>query len=428
MYDWAITGMWAVVVATVFPIYFQSVAAADLPPTQATQYFATATTLGMVIIGLLAPIMGAVTDYLPVKKKMLTAFMALGVASSILLFFVEQGDWFLGLVLFILVNMGANGSTVFYDSLLPHIAREEEMDRVSSGGFAVGYLGAGLLLTGCLVLIAQPTWFGIPEGSTLPARLSFVAVGVWWGLFTIPLLLRVSEPVPVLDPSRDPGSGIVRSAVARLMATLRDLRGYRNAFLMLVAFLIYNDGIGTVIRMAAIYGAELGIDSSALIGAVVMVQFVGVPATFLFGMLAGRVGTRPAIFAGLVLYLCIVLLAFVMRTAFHFYLLAFLVGLVQGGTQGLSRSLFATMIPRSKSGEFFGFFAVMEKFSGMAGPAIIAVTIAWTGSSRLGILSVAVFFLVGGALLALVRVEEGRSHARGEELRIRERARTPSLL
>lgn len=428
MYDWAITGMWAVVVATVFPIYFQSVAAVELPPARATQHFATATTLGMVIIGLLAPIMGAMTDYLPVKKKMLSAFMALGVAASILLFFVEQGDWFLGLVLFILVNMGANGSTVFYDALLPHIAQEEEMDRVSSGGFAVGYLGAGLLLTGCLVLITQPGWFGIPEGSTLPARLSFVAVGVWWGLFTIPLLLRVSEPVPVLDPSRDPGTGILRSSVARLTATLRDLRGYRNAFLMLVAFLIYNDGIGTVIRMAAIYGAELGIDSGALIGAVVMVQFVGVPATFLFGMLAGRVGTRPAIFAGLMLYLCIVLLAFAMQTAFHFYLLAFLVGLVQGGTQGLSRSLFATMIPRSKSGEFFGFFAVMEKFSGMAGPAIIAVTIAWTGSSRLGILSVAAFFLVGGGILALVRVEEGRSHARREERRILERARTPSLL
>jgi MFS transporter, UMF1 family len=209
--------------------------------------------------------------------------------------------------------------------------------------------------------------------------------------------------------------GTVSFALHRIIATFRSLRSYRNAFLLLVAYLIYGDGIGTIIRMAAIYGAELGLAQGHLIGAIVMVQFVGVPFTFLFGTLAGRLGTKRALFLGLLVYTAITVLGYFMTTALHFWALAFLVGTVQGGTQALSRSLFASMIPAYKSGELFGFYGVMDKFAGMMGPTVMGLVATATGSTRLGILSVVAFFVVGGALLFMVDEEEGRRVARDEQ-------------
>jgi MFS transporter, UMF1 family len=418
MYEWAITGMWAVIVATVFPIYYQTVLAGDLPAPVAVRNFALATTLGIVLVAVAAPILGAVTDRAALKKPFLVAFAALGIGGSVLLFFVDRGDWVPGLVLFALINIGANGSMVFYDALLPHIARPGEVDRVSTGAFAVGYLGAGLLLAFCLLMIQMPGLFGLPEG-TLPVRLSFVAVGVWWAVFSIPLLRRVAEPPPEVVPGEAHGGSVVAFAAHRIGATFRSLRSYRNAFLMLVAYLIYGDGIGTIIRMAALYGAEVGIESGHMIGAIVMVQFVGVPFTFLFGALADRTGTKRALFLGLLVYTGITVLGYFMTSALHFWILAFLVGTVQGGTQALSRSLYASMIPEYKSGELFGFYGVMDKFAGMMGPTVMGFVAAATGSTRLGILSVLVFFVVGGALLYAVDVDAGRRVARDEQARAR---------
>jgi MFS transporter, UMF1 family len=418
MYEWAVTGMWAIIVATVFPIYYQTVVAAGLPGPVALRNFAFATTLGIVLVAMVAPIMGAITDRAALKKPLLVAFAALGIGGSILLFFVEQGDWMLGLGLFVVINIGANGSMVFYDALLPHVAREHEVDRVSTGAFAVGYLGAGLLLAFCLLLIQMPGLFGLPEG-TLPARLSFVAVGIWWAVFSIPLLRRVSEPEPEALPGEALTQGTLRFALRRIATTFRSLRSYRNAFILLIAYLIYGDGIGTIIRMAAIYGAELGIAQGHMIGAIVMVQFVGVPFSFLFGTLAGRIGTKRALFLGLLVYTLITVLGYFMTSAAHFWALALLVGMVQGGTQALSRSLYASMIPAYKSGELFGFYGVMDKFAGMMGPTVMGFVAAATGSTRLGILSVLIFFIVGAGLLFLVDEEEGRKIAREEQARAR---------
>ncbi len=418
MYEWATTGMWAVVVATVFPIYFQNVAAAELPGADATRNFAIATTLGIVLVAVVAPVLGAITDRAAIKKPLLAAFAGLGVAATGMLFFVQEGDWLLGLAFFVLVNVGANGSIVFYDALLPHIARPHEVDRVSTGAFAIGYLGAGLLLTFCLLMIQMPEFFGIPEG-TLAPRLSFLAVAVWWAVFSIPIFRRVAEPVAELAPGEVVEKGTFRFALNRIQSTLKELRSYRNAFLFLVAYLIYGDGIGTIIRMASVYGAELGIDQGHMIGAIVMVQFVGVPFSFLFGMLAGKIGTKRAIFLGLCVYTGISILGYFMTSAVHFWALAFLVGTVQGGTQALSRSLYSSMIPAYKSGELFGFYGVMDKFAGMAGPSVMALVIALTGSSRYGILSIILFFLVGGAILYVVDEEEGRRVAREAQLRAR---------
>jgi UMF1 family MFS transporter len=230
-------------------------------------------------------------------------------------------------------------------------------------------------------------------------------------VFSLPLFRRVPEPPPRLEPDEHLGENPVKMAFVRLAETFRELRSYRQAFLLLLAFLIYNDGIQTIIKMATAYGTEIGIGQSALIGAILLVQFVGIPCSFLFGMLAGRIGAKRALFLGLLVYTGISVLGYFMTTATHFYLLAGLVGTVQGGTQALSRSLFARMIPQHKSGEFFGFFSVFEKFAGIFGPLIFAGTIAATGSSRNAILSVIGFFVLGGALLYFVDVEEGQRAA-----------------
>jgi UMF1 family MFS transporter len=355
MYDWANSAMVTVIVTAVFPIYFSSVAGATLRPEVATFRFGVATTVGMVIIAALSPFLGAVADYAAVKKRMLGTFLGVGVAAVALMYFIQRGDWLLASVLFVVANIGANGSYVFYDALLPHVASKHEMDRVSTAGYALGYLGGGLLLALNLAWIQRPGWFGLASGqglsagqATLPVRLAFVSVAVWWVLFSVPLFRRVSEPAAVVDPATR-GRGVAAAAFTRLRATVRELRGYRHAFLMLLAFLIYNDGIGTIIRMASIYGTELGIGRGELIGSILLVQFVGIPFAFLFGALAGTIGAKRSIFLGLAVYVVISVVGYYMRTSAHFLVLALLVGMVQGGTQALSRSLFASMVPKHKT-------------------------------------------------------------------------------
>ena len=405
MYDWANSAVQCTIVTAVFPIYFASVAAADLPPAVATERFATATTLALVIVAVLAPVLGAYADYAGAKKRLLAVFLAIGASGTAAMFFIMRGEWQFAALLFIVVNIGVSGSFVFYDSLLPHIARPDEMDRVSSAGYALGYVGGGLLLAINLAWILKPSLFGLPDAG-VASRLSFLSVAVWWVLFSIPLFRRVPEPATRPQDLR--GRSPVAAAFHQLASTLRDLRKYRQAFLMLVAFLIYNDGIGTMIRMAGPYGQEIGLPQNALITAFVMVQFVGIPFAFAFGWLAGRIGAKTSIFIALLVYVVISIVGYYMTSAWQFFLLSFLVATVQGGSQALSRSLFASMIPPSKSSEFFGFFGVFEKFAGIVGPALFAITVRATGSSRNAILSVIAFFVIGALLLWKVDVEEGK--------------------
>jgi UMF1 family MFS transporter len=426
MYDWASSAMQTTIMVAVFPIYFVKVAGAGLPESGATQRLATINTLALVVIAALSPILGALSDYRGNKKRWLAFFMLVGVAAIIGMFFVGRGDLDLASALFMLSLIGVTGSFVFYEALLPHIARPGEIDRVSTAGYALGYLGGGVLLALNLAWIQRPDWFGLPSGpeltpseATLPVRLAFVSVAAWWLIFALPLFRRVPEPPARLEPDERRGASPVRMAFVRLAETFRELRSYRHAFLMLLAFLIYNDGIQTIIKMATAYGTELGIGQSALISAILLVQFVGIPCSLLFGMVAGRIGAKRAIFIGLLAYTAISVLGYFMKTATHFYALAALVGMVQGGTQALSRSLFASMIPQHKSGEFFGFFSVFEKFAGIFGPLIFAGTIAVTGSSRNAILSVILFFAVGAMLLIPVDVAEGQRAARAADRTVR---------
>lgn len=417
MYDWANSAMVTTIVTAVFPIYFAKVAAAGLSPAAATKTLADATTIGLAIIAVLSPILGAIADRAGLKKRLLAISLFIGVVAVGLMFFIEQGEWLYAAILFVVANIAVNASYVCYDSFLPHIARPEEMDRVSTAGYALGYVGGGLLLALNLAWIQKPEWFGLPHGegltpaqTTLPTRLAFLSVAIWWLVFSIPLFRDVPEP-----PATGDGKVDVKGAIGELGQTFKRLGQFKQAVLMLIAFLIYNDGIGTIIRMATIYGTEIGIGTGSLIASIMIVQFVGIPFAFLFGSFAGKIGAKRAIFIGLVVYTGISLLGYYMKSATDFLILALLVGMVQGGTQALSRSLFASMIPKDRSAEFFGFFAVVEKFAGIFGPWVFARVIGVTGSSRAAILAVVVFFFVGGALLHFVDVEKGQREARAAE-------------
>lgn len=414
MYDWANSAFWTSVIVAVFPPFFSSFAGSELEPAVATARFATATTIAVTIVAVLSPILGAVADYAGVKKKMLGAFMLVGVLATAAMALIQQGQWLFAAALFVVGNIGVAGSLTFYDSLLPHIADGREIDRVSTGGFALGFLGGGLLLLLNFAWYLRPGWFGIPDETTA-IRLVFLSVAVWWLVFSIPLFRRVPEPARRLEADERAGENPMAVAFERLGETLRGLRAYRHAFLMLLAFLLYNDGIQTIIRMATIYATEIGIDRTSQMAAIVLVQFVGIPFTILFGLLAGRIGAKASIFLSLVIYTVISVVGYYMTTAAHFFVLATLVATVQGGSQALSRSLFARMIPQHKSSEYFGFFSVFEKFAGIFGPALFAIMVTMSGSSRNAILSVIAFFVAGGILLMFVDAAEGERAAREAE-------------
>jgi len=406
-YDWANSAFQSTVITAVFPDFFASVAAADLPPAVATARYAWATTIAVAIIAILGPVLGAIADSRAIKKPMLGAFMGIGVIATLMMATIDRGEWQYAAAIFIVANIAIAASFVFYDSLLPHIAAPEEMDRVSTSGYAIGYLGGGIVLVINLLWILMPETFGIP-GTVAAIKLSFVSVAVWWLVFSIPLFRHVPEPPRTIEAG-DTEKQTLRSGFAHVLRTFHELRGYRQAFLMLVAFLLYNDGIQTIIRMATIYGAEIGIDRNARIAAFVLVQFVGVPFSFLFGAVAHRIGAKPAIFVALTVYVGISVLGYFMTEAWQFFVLAFLVATVQGGSQALSRSLFARMIPKHKSSEYFGFFSVFEKFAGVAGPALFALSVSLFGSSRVAVLSVIMFFVAGGLVLTRVNVAEGEA-------------------
>jgi UMF1 family MFS transporter len=413
MYDWALSALQTVITTAVFPIYFVSVAAAGLPDGRGTQLYARANSIALLVVALLSPVLGAVSDYAGAKKRFLAFFTLLGAAATAAMFFVGHGDTGLASTLFVIALIGGSAALVFYEALLPHIVRDGEVDRVSTAGYALGYLGGGVLLAINIVMMANPSWFFL-SGRDAAVRASLASVALWWVVFSIPLFRHVPEPRALERDDRHDGPA-VGAAIRRLLQTLRELRRYRQAFLLLLAFFVYNDGIQTIIRMATTYGTEIGIDENAMIGALLITQFIGVPFGFLFGAFAGKVGPKRAVFVGLTAYAVITVLGYFMRTATHFFALCVLVGMVQGGTQALSRSLFASMIPKQKSSEFFAFFGVFERYAGILGPALFAWVVSRSGTSRNAILSLLGFFVLGGGLLMLVNVEEGRRAAREAE-------------
>ncbi len=408
LYDWANSAFATTIMAAVLPVFYSSVAGANLSKTTASSYWGYTNTIAMLIVAFTAPLLGALADHSGIKKRFLALFAAMGIVSTAMLVWVGRGDWFLASLLYVIGMVGFSGGNNFYDSLLPHVAGETDIDRISSYGYALGYLGGGILLAFNLAMILKPHWFGIADAEW-GTRYSFLTVGVWWTFFSIPILKNVPEPtiVPIGGESANP----LRASIQRLSLTFHNLRQYQEAFKFLIAFWLYNDGIGTIISMAVIFGAEINIPQAHLIGSILAVQFIGIPFSILFGRLAGWMGTKRAILLGLVVYTGISLGGYFIQTALHFWILAVLVGFVQGGTQALSRSLFGTMIPKSRSAEFFSFYDVSSKFAGIIGPFIFGIVGQMTGSSRLSVVALVVFFIGGGLILLTVNEKEGRSRA-----------------
>lgn len=402
--------------AVVLPVYYHQVAAAGLPENLRTVYWGYTQTIGLLIVAAISPLLGAVADCLGAKKKFLAGFASLGVAGSALLYFAGEGAWAFASFAFILGHVGYAASEVFYESLLPHIARPGEVDRVSAGGYAVGYAGGGLLFAAQFAAITFPASFGLAD-SAEASRVAFVSVAVWWALFTLPLLFWVREPGPRLAANEAAGMGAIPAAWRRLRDLFRDIRRYRDLFVFLLAFWCYNDGISTIIKMAAIYGAEIGIGQTDLFGALLLVQFLGIPCTFVFGAIAARMGPKNGIYICLWVYTGISVLGYFMTEAWQFWVLAAAVAMVQGGSQALSRSLFTSMVPAEKSAQFFGFYGISGKFGNIIGPFLFATVSHLAGASRLSILSLIVFFLGGMFLLSRVDVQAGRSAAEHDDQR-----------
>jgi len=408
MYDWANSAFWTTVIVAVFPPFFSEYAADGLASLEATSRYAWGTTIAVTIVAIIAPVLGTIADQRAMKKPLLGAFLIIGVTATLLMATIGRGEWRYALLLFIVANVGVASTLVFYDSLLPHIAAPDEFDRVSTAGYAIGFIGGGVLLLVNLAWILSPGTFGL-SGTVDAIKLSLASVGVWWLLFSIPLFRVVREPAVRSPATARPFQ--LGATIRTTWNTFQELRRHRHALWMLVAFLLYNDGIQTIIRMSSIYGAEIGIDRNAQIAAFVMVQFVGVPCSFLFGAAAGRIGAKTALFVTLTVYMGITILGYFLMTEWQFFALAFLVGIVQGPSQALSRSLYARMIPKEKSSECFGFFAVFEKFAGIAGPAVFAGSITLFQSSRAAVLSVLVFFVLGAMALTRVDVAAGEAQA-----------------
>ncbi|WP_261130228.1 MFS transporter [Bacillus sp. Marseille-Q3570] len=407
MYDWANSAFATTIMAAVLPIFYYDVAAKNIDKTTATAYWGYSQSIAVLIVAILAPILGAIADHSNSKMKFLRFFAYMGILASILLAFVGEGDYILASILLIAGTIGFSGGNVFYDGFLPEIASKDEIDRISARGYAFGYIGGGVLLLINLMMIMNPSWFFIPN-TLLATQISFASVGVWWFIFSIPLFRNIKEVKH--DQPQMKGS-YVKIGFKRVLTTFKEIRQFKQLLLFLVAFWLFNDGISTIIKMATIYGRDIGIGSNDLIAALLITQFVGIPFAFLFGYLARRLQAKRALYIALWTYVVIVLLGYFMETAAHFYALAVMVGFVQGGAQALSRSIFGSMVPENRHAEFYGFYGISAKFSAIFGPFVFGIVGQLTGSTRIGIVSLIIFFLAGIFILSRVDIDKGKKEA-----------------
>ena len=391
-----------------FPLFFKSYWANPTDPQQSTFYLGLANSIASIIVAALAPFLGAIADKASSKKKFLFVFAFLGVIMTGALWFVQAGFWQLAVVFYVSASVGFSGANIFYDSLLPGIASEKKVDFVSSLGFSLGYVGGGLLFAVNVFMFQKPEFFGIPDGPTA-IRIAFLSVAIWWTVFSIPIFLFVKEPH---NCESQRIRLAIRSGWVQLVSTLKDLRHLKVVALFLFAYWFYIDGVDTIIRMAVDYGVSLGFEDSSLIVALLIVQFVAFPAALIYNLFAKKIGIKRALYIAIIAYSCLTILGVFMQQVWHFYVLAIMVGLFQGGIQALSRSFYTRLIPEKKAAEFFGFFNMLGKFAAMIGPLLVGVITLVTGNNRLGILSILSLFLVGGILLAKVNEEEGRKNAR----------------
>ena len=400
LYDWANSAFSTTVMAGFFPLFFKNYWSAGVDPVMTTARLGTAISVASFIMASLSPFLGALADLRGYKKTFVFVFMMMGALSCAWLSQIGEGQWYFAMLAYGLAMMGFNASSVFYDSLLPSVAKDKEMDFASSLGFSLGYLGGGILFAFNVLMYLKPEWFGLSNGVE-GVKWSFMSVAIWWIVFSIPLFKNVPEPKTGV--SKDSLGMATKKSLVTLATTLKELKNHRNLAIYLLAYWLYIDGVYTVMTMAVDFGVSLGFAASSLIVALLLTQFIGFPATLVFGRLTKKMGCRVPILICICVCSVTVILATQMNQDWHFYCLAAVIGLVQGGVQSLSRSLFGQMIAEEKSGEFFGLFNLVGKFASILGPLVVGLGALATGSNRFGMLGVLLLFALGGLLLWQVK-------------------------
>ena len=412
MYDWAVSAFSTTVMAGFFPVFFKQYWSHGADATVTTARLGAANSLAGLSIALIAPAIGAIADQGSAKKKFLCLFAYLGVLMTASLFLVQQGDWKVAIFCYTIATIGYAGGNVFYDSLLTAVAPKSRMDFISSLGFSIGYLGGGILFAINVWMTLNPALFGLMDAAEA-VQYSFLSVAIWWGLFSIPIFLFVKEPPQTLKASN---LVIIKNGLKQLSKTFKEIRTLKPIFMFLIAYWLYIDGVDTIIVMSINYGMSIGFQSTDLIKALLLVQFIGFPAAIGFGYLAGKIGTKRSIYIAISVYLIMSVLGAFIRSTFEFYILAVFIGLVQGGIQALSRSFYAKIIPKEKSAEYFGFYNMIGKFAAIIGPVLIGSTALLARqagadsdlASRISISSISLLFLSGAFFLIFVK-EEVRS-------------------
>ena len=402
LYDWANSAFATTVIAGFFPIFFREFWSGDVDGTLTTFRLGVASSISSLVIVVLAPILGAVSDRAGIKKKLLMVFAFIGIVSTFGLFLVGQGLWLPAIVLFVVASLGFSGANVFYDALLLDVApTRDRIHQVSGFGYALGYLGGGLLFAFNVFMVLNPQLFGLANAGQA-VKISFVSVALWWAVFSIPILLFVKEQSPGATSSNPIAAGF-----RQLGQTLKNIRAQRTIMVFLFAYWFYIDGVDTVFRMSVDYGLSIGLGSNDLIGALLLVQFVAFPAALIFGKLGQRIGAKPGIYVGIFVYIAATVWAYFISSGIEFYILATMIGLVIGGIQALSRSLLGQLIPPEQAGEYYGFFNMVGKSAAVIGPFLVGWSAAMFGA-RNSILSVIILLVLGAVLLWFVNVADDR--------------------
>ena len=403
LYDWANSAFATTVMAAFFPIFFSQYWAYGSDSAVTTFFLGLSNSLASVFVAAMAPVLGAIADRGGYRKKFLIFFAFLGSIMTGALWLVGMGQWPVAVVFYVLATIGFSGANTFYDSLLPSVASEKKVDFVSCLGYSLGYIGGGLLFLINVLMYIMPEKFGISD-SIKAVKLSFLMVCIWWLAFSLPIFLFVKDDKNDKLSMRQ----ACKEGFMQIATTVKSLRKLKNTGLFLVAYWCYIDGVDTIIRMATDYGTALGFPSESLIVALLITQFVAFPAAILYNLFGKKIGTKQAILVAIAAYAMIAILGFFMSKVIHFYILAVIIGLFQGGIQALSRSYYSRLIPQNQSSQFYGFFNMLGKFAAIIGPLLVGIVTLITGQQRYGIVSLIILFVLGFVLLKRVDDEQAK--------------------
>ncbi len=402
LYDWANSAYTLTVTTAIFPLYFKSVAEnAGMSGASSTAIWASTNGYVSLFVAILSPILGTIADYYGFKKRFFMFFLALGITACLLLGFIPESQWVLMLFIYMLSAIGFSGSIIFYDAFLVDVTKDERMDKVSTYGYALGYIGSTIPFIIAMAIILLSSNGILPLSGYTPVKIAFMITAVWWFAFSFPMVKNVRQVHGIKCEEHFIGKSFIR-----LRQTIKEIRQYRAAFLFLIAYFFYIDGVDTIIRMASSYGADMGIDGNSLLIILLVTQFVAFPSAIAFGHLASKFKGKIMLYVAIFAYTLITIYGYFMDDVFDFWVLAILVGLFQGGIQALSRSYFAKLIPKKNANKYFGLYNIFGKFAAIMGPFLMAFAINITGESRNGVLSLIILFVIGGFLLTHVKNEK----------------------